>query len=298
MGHGQRLESKWITVLFVLVPAASGLRANIVDVSDGVELLEPAPADVRLGVLQSITHYFAFDERQNVLLGENLAIDSTTGDVVTPGVLDEGTVVSSHLIHTNPFEGTNNCGPDDRICFPRVVIRFDSEILGFYFRNPPVSLVETDGILGLPETQYETEFVARGAGNFPQFESISIQNGNELVLTLNAAAGAMDNVRVITRGVKLPEMPFRRGDCNDDGAVDIADAVCILNWLFVGEATPGCVAATNTNGDDAADITDATYLLNHLFSGGAAPAQPFPDCGPGMLPADVELGCTNPPNCQ
>ncbi len=95
-----------------------------------------------------------------------------------------------------------------------------------------------------------------------------------------------------------PAPEFLRGDCNDDGAVNITDGVCILNWLFGGEATPGCVAATNTNGDDVANITDATYLLNHLFAGGPAPAQPFPDCGPGMLPADVALGCANPPNCQ
>ncbi len=52
------------------------------------------------------------------------------------------------------------------------------------------------------------------------------------------------------------------------------------------------------NGDDATNVSDASYLLNHLFAGGPAPAQPFPDCGPGMLPADAELGCANPPNCQ
>ena len=91
---------------------------------------------------------------------------------------------------------------------------------------------------------------------------------------------------------------FLRGDCNGEGKVDIADAVCILNWLFAGGATPGCVAATNTNGDDAANIADATYLLNYLFGGGPAPAQPFPDCGPGVLPADTALGCANPPDCQ
>ncbi len=60
----------------------------------------------------------------------------------------------------------------------------------------------------------------------------------------------------------------------------------------------GCVAATNTNGDDHANIADATYLLNYMFSGGPAPAAPFPDCGPGMLEADEQLGCANPPNCQ
>jgi hypothetical protein len=73
--------------------------------------------------------------------------------------------------------------------------------------------------------------------------------------------------------------------------------VCILNWLFLGEATPGCIAATNTNGDDAANLTDATYLLGHLFSGGPAPAAPFPDCGPGMLPTDEDSCETLPKNC-
>ena len=71
-----------------------------------------------------------------------------------------------------------------------------------------------------------------------------------------------------------------------------------ISALSVGlAATAGCVGATNTNGDKAGNIADATYLLNHLFSGGRAPVDPFPDCGPGTLPADTELGCANPPDC-
>ena len=91
---------------------------------------------------------------------------------------------------------------------------------------------------------------------------------------------------------------FVRRDCNDDGEVNISDAVSILNWLFGGNAAVGCVAALNTNGDAGVNITDAVSLLNFLFAGGASPVDPFPDCGPGMLPADTELGCANPPNCQ
>ena len=86
------------------------------------------------------------------------------------------------------------------------------------------------------------------------------------------------------------ELAFRRGECNDDGQVDVSDASCILNWQFLGGPAPGCLAATNTNGDSGSDIADAIYLLSSLFLGGPAPAPPFPGCGPGTK-ADTALGC-------
>ncbi len=93
--------------------------------------------------------------------------------------------------------------------------------------------------------------------------------------------------------------PFlRRGDCNDDGKVNVADATCALDWLFGGGQQPDCLAALNTNGDADVNLVDAVYLLLFLFSGGPARAAPFPDCAPGMLPADERLGCAKPPNCQ
>ena len=98
----------------------------------------------------------------------------------------------------------------------------------------------------------------------------------------------------IFSGPKGEEPQFVRGDCNGDGRADISDAVCVLNWLFVGEATPGCVAGTNVNGDEAVNVSDATYLLNHLFLGGLAPVEPFPNCGVGPLDSDEALGCETP----
>ena len=92
--------------------------------------------------------------------------------------------------------------------------------------------------------------------------------------------------------------PILRGDCNDDGEVNVSDAACALDWLFAGAAEPGCVAELNTNGDGNVDITDPVSLLNFLFAGGPAPVAPFPDCGPGTLPADEQHGCANPANCQ
>ena len=94
-----------------------------------------------------------------------------------------------------------------------------------------------------------------------------------------------------------PGPQFVRGDCNDDGRPDIADAVCALNWLFVGSVPPRCVAATNANGDATFNIADPVYLLNYLFGGGPAPTAPYPDCGLGVLEVDMELGCEAPTGC-
>ena len=77
--------------------------------------------------------------------------------------------------------------------------------------------------------------------------------------------------------------PFLRGDCNDDGTVDISDPTFTLNFLFAGGDDPKCREACNANGDDL-DVSDAIYTLNFLFSGGPPPIGSYPDCdtaGPG-----------------
>ena len=94
-------------------------------------------------------------------------------------------------------------------------------------------------------------------------------------------------------GDGLPDectLTFLRGECHDDGNVDVSDASCLLNWQFLGGPAPSCLAATNTNGDKGSDIADAIYLLSSLFLGGPPPVAPFPECGPGTE-TDAVLGC-------
>ncbi len=92
-----------------------------------------------------------------------------------------------------------------------------------------------------------------------------------------------------------PAPLFLRGDCNGDATVNISDATCTLNRLFVGGRAPGCIAATDVNGDEAVNMADPVSLLNFLFAGGPPPVQPFPECGPGDLPGDDSLGCESLP---
>ena len=93
------------------------------------------------------------------------------------------------------------------------------------------------------------------------------------------------------------KLAFLRGDGNADGNVNISDAVFTLEWLFAGGPEPGCIAALNTNGDAEVNITDPVSILQFLFAGEIEPVAPFPDCGPGVLPADEQLGCADPPDC-
>jgi len=73
--------------------------------------------------------------------------------------------------------------------------------------------------------------------------------------------------------------PFIRGDSNSSGAVDIADVIFLLDYLFSSGGTPSPEEAGDANADGALDISDAIYLLVFLFDSGAPPAAPYPDAG-------------------
>lgn len=75
----------------------------------------------------------------------------------------------------------------------------------------------------------------------------------------------------------------RPGDCNQDGALDISDSICLLGFLFLGEPgslpcgsgsarDPENIALLNVNADLGVDLSDGIYILAFLFQGGAPPA--------------------------
>ncbi len=83
---------------------------------------------------------------------------------------------------------------------------------------------------------------------------------------------------------------FRRGDVNGDAALNIADAIALLGFLFSGAAAPGCLDAGDVNDDGSNNIADAIALLGFLFSGAAEPPAPGSSCG--FDPTDTDpLDC-------
>jgi hypothetical protein len=83
---------------------------------------------------------------------------------------------------------------------------------------------------------------------------------------------------------------FIRGDADSNGAVNVTDAVFLLQFLFQGGPTPGCLdAADSDDVNEKVDLTDGVNILNFLFRGfGAIPA-PYPSCG--LDPTADAIGC-------
>jgi hypothetical protein len=93
----------------------------------------------------------------------------------------------------------------------------------------------------------------------------NVANGDYAIKILNAkysieSGSAKVNMPETTN--KLTISQYKKGDVNNDGDVDIADAVCIVNHV-VGIATPSFVAqAADVNGDGDVDIADAVRIIN------------------------------------
>ncbi len=79
-----------------------------------------------------------------------------------------------------------------------------------------------------------------------------------------------DNFIVTTNKKNL----FIRGDANNDGILDVSDAVKGLLYLFDGQPL-SCQDAADVNDDGRVDISDSVYLLNYLFKGGQSIPQPI-----------------------
>ena len=100
---------------------------------------------------------------------------------------------------------------------------------------------------------------------------------------------------ILTSALALPavgeaQSAFVRGDANDDGAINIADAVFSLQFLFSGGAA-NCLDAMDADDNGSLDIADPIRILNVIFAGTQTLPGPGPLCGTDST-ADA-LGCSS-----
>jgi hypothetical protein len=123
---------------------------------------------------------------------------------------------------------------------------------------------------------YPVRFDFAGDANGDGYEDLVAYDGGHAYIYFNPL-GMLDEA-------------FVRGDANQDGQINIADPIVVLNYLFArGKALP-CFDAADANDDESINIADAIMALGYLFGGtGALP--PPTICGPD--PAGDALGCAD-----
>jgi hypothetical protein len=65
----------------------------------------------------------------------------------------------------------------------------------------------------------------------------------------------------------------RPGDANDDGGVNVGDAVYLISYVFKSgpPPVPYEVCSGDANGDCQCNVGDAVYIISYVFKGGPPP---------------------------
>ncbi len=116
------------------------------------------------------------------------------------------------------------------------------------------------------------------AGDAPQSVAIGDLdgvNGPDLAVA-NLISGDVSVLLNLCVGAPLE---FIRGECNDDGSMDIADGIFLVQFLFLDGPEPPCRAACDANRDGMLNVADAMFIWNYRLVDGPPPPSPFPDCG-------------------
>ena len=97
--------------------------------------------------------------------------------------------------------------------------------------------------------------------------------------------------RVVDGVVRRRTSTFRRGDIDNNGRVDITDAIGTANFVVGAAASAGTFCEDALDADDSGSIllTDALFAFNFLFLSGPAPPPPLNDCA--LDPTPDALGC-------
>ena len=153
----------------------------------------------------------------------------------------------------------------------------------FNFAVPPTNVVNIDP---------GYEFYGFAAGYFLMLEPFS-----EGAHTVHFRGGSEVWWVDVTYNLTVEGCEFRRGDADQNGTLELTDAVSVLGYLFLGAGDLAIQDAGDADDNGALEITDAIRILGYLFLGDDPPPLPGPGiCGldpspddllPGLPPAEV-----------
>jgi len=186
----RRLIFITIVCAFMAVPAVADLISSTGDVSYSTAI----PGDLTLNAYESDDYIYVFDEKQNLTLTSDLAVDialsglyDEASDLVgAGGIIGAGTAVNSYIVHVDPIGTTNLVEYDGSVTF-------SNKILGVIVETS--SLNSTDSVLGVSTTSYYTG----------QLRGLEWTNQDEVQLSISMDGMTMhletqnilDNIRVV-----------------------------------------------------------------------------------------------------
>src|SRR5690606_36842413 len=92
-----------------------------------------------------------------------------------------------------------------------------------------------------------------------------------------------ESVPLSGSGITLSLAPcFLRGDANADGRFDLSDSIRVLLWLYAADRLTSpiaCLDSLDLDDNGVVEMADALVGLARLFTGGPEPAAPFRSCG-------------------
>lgn len=109
----------------------------------------------------------------------------------------------------------------------------------------------------------------------------TIGSGVDNVVVADIGNGPLFRNVVTIPGLITVGQDFRRGDCNNDGGSDIADAVFLSDYLFGAGATGSatCLDACDGNDDGTVNVADIVVILGAIFGDSGPLPAPNADCG-------------------
>jgi hypothetical protein len=128
--------------------------------------------------------------------------------------------------------------------------------------------------------------------------SAGVDSASSVVILWNEGVSPARSRDANANGVpdECEARPFRRGDPDGSGNVDLTDPIYLLGFLFLGGEKPACAETADADNDGRMAIADAIMLLDFLFRGGQPPGAPGPfagSCGTDPDPPGSagDLGC-------
>jgi hypothetical protein len=107
----------------------------------------------------------------------------------------------------------------------------------------------------------------------------------------------LEPIRPLLVNGRVCVLRFLRGDVDENGTLELTDAVGILGHLFLESGVPPrCGDIADVNDDGRLDISDPVYLLVYLFQGGPVPSAPAVTAG--LDPTPDNIVCSEPSACR